>query len=151
MKTKGFHAYFCFIVITKRGKKMYSSDYGTSNGGIGVVGVILWLILALIILASLWRIFEKAGYAGWKSIIPLYNLYCIYKMTWGNGWMFLLVFIPIINFVIGILTIYKLAKVFDKGIGFFFGLLFLNIVFYPILAFGDAQYVGIENSEFFEK
>ncbi|MBZ0199154.1 MAG: DUF5684 domain-containing protein, partial [Ignavibacteriaceae bacterium] len=33
-----------------------------------------------------------------------------------------------------------LAKVFGKGGGFAAGLIFLPMIFYPILGFGDAEY-----------
>ncbi|MBQ1838875.1 MAG: hypothetical protein II127_04585, partial [Ruminococcus sp.] len=36
----------------------------------------------------------------------------------------------------------RLAKAFGKGVGFALGLTFLNVVFYPILAFGKAQRVN---------
>lgn len=35
----------------------------------------------------------------------------------------------------------RLARVFGKGVGFAFGLTFISVVFYPILAFGDSQRV----------
>jgi hypothetical protein len=35
-----------------------------------------------------------------------------------------------------------LSKSFGKEEGFTIGLLLLGIVFYPILAFGDAKYLG---------
>ena len=51
-------------------------------------------------------------------------------------------FIPVVNIVIAIIIIFDMAKVFGKGTGFGFGLLFLSIIFYAILAFGDARYLG---------
>lgn len=35
-----------------------------------------------------------------------------------------------------------LAERFGKGAGFGIGLAFLGIIFFPILAFGDARYQG---------
>ena len=96
------------------------------------------LLIAVFFIACMWVIFEKANIAGWKAIVPLYNTYCLYKMTWGNGWIFLSLIIPIVNIIVGIITIYKLAKVFGKGVGYFFGLLLLGILFYPLLAFSDT-------------
>ena len=37
-----------------------------------------------------------------------------------------------------------IAKNFGKDSGFTVGLIFLGIVFWPILGFGDAQYIGAE-------
>jgi len=36
----------------------------------------------------------------------------------------------------------EVATAFGKGAGFGLGLVFLGFIFYPILGFGDAQYVG---------
>ena len=38
-------------------------------------------LVALTILAN-WLMFMKAGEAGWKSIIPVYNTYTAYKIAW---------------------------------------------------------------------
>lgn len=41
-----------------------------------------------------------------------------------------------------IMVMIDVAKSFGKGGGFAAGLILLGIIFWPILAFGDAQYVG---------
>ena len=35
-----------------------------------------------------------------------------------------------------------LSKLFNKEVGFALGLIFLPFIFYPLLAFGNATYVG---------
>jgi hypothetical protein len=50
--------------------------------------------------------------------------------------------IPIVNIIIGILTLAAVAANFGKGTGFVLGLIFLPFIFYPILGFGDAVYQG---------
>ena len=104
-----------------------------------------FLSLAIIVLGivAMWKIFEKAGEPGWAAIIPFYNLYVLFKITWGNGWKFLLLLIPIANIVIAIITMVKLAKAFGKSGGFAVGLIFLSIIFYCILAFDQSQYLGV--------
>ncbi len=42
--------------------------------------VILWYVLQVI---AYWRIFTKAGEAGWKSLIPIYNTYVQYTASAG--------------------------------------------------------------------
>ena len=37
--------------------------------------LIFVLILAILQIVAWWRIFSKAGEAGWKSIIPIYYVY----------------------------------------------------------------------------
>ncbi len=106
------------------------------------------LLLGALLIVSLWFIFQKAGEPGWAAIVPFYNYYVLFKITWGNGWMFLLLLIPIANIVIAIITVVKLAKAFGKGGGWACGLIFLGIVFLPIMAFSkDIVYIGVPGKE----
>lgn len=115
---------------------------GVFLGMFSMVYLITILAVIVITLIGYWKIFEKAGYEGWKAIIPFYNLYILYKLTWGQGWMFLLMLVPGVNVIIGLVTLYKLAEAFGKGVGFFFGLWLINPVFILILGFGQDKYVG---------
>ena len=63
-------------------------------------------------------------------------------MAFGNGIMFLLILVPCVGFIVQIICCFKLAKAFNKGAGFGFGLLFFNFIFMMILGFGDAEYIG---------
>lgn len=49
-------------------------------GGMYLMIAFAWWLLQII---ANWRIFTKAGEAGWKSIIPIYGDYISYK-THGN-------------------------------------------------------------------
>jgi Na+/melibiose symporter-like transporter len=57
-------------------------------------------------------------------------------------WWIVLLLISVVNLITMIIILNDLAKSFGKGVGFTIGLLLLPVIFYPILAFGDAQYVG---------
>lgn len=57
-----------------------------------------------------------------------------------SPWYILLMCIPIANLVVAILLNVKLAEKFGKTGGFAVGLIFLNVIFMAILAFGDAEY-----------
>lgn len=121
------------------------SDNAVSMSG-GVVILIVYCIIvlaiAILILAGMWKMFVKAGKPGWGCIIPLYNTYCLFEMSFGNGWLFLLLLVPCVDAVIGIILMVKLAKAFGKGGGYAVGLIFLPCIFFPMLGFGDAQYYG---------
>src|SRR6267378_3587340 len=110
--------------------------------GISLVFLFIWLALIVLIVASMWKIFTKAGKPGWACLIPFYNLYVLIEIGGKPGWWLLLYFIPIVNIVISILVLVGVAENFGKGAGFAIGLIFLAMIFYPILAFSDAQYVG---------
>jgi hypothetical protein len=108
---------------------------------------ILYLAFAALGIVALWKIFDKAGEPGWAAIIPFYNFYVLFKITWGSGWKFLLLLIPIANIVIGIITMVKLAKAFGKSGGFAVGLIFLSLIFYCILAFDNSTYIGVPDGQ----
>lgn len=118
----------------------YASDYSSQALGTGYY--ICSLVFYIICVVALWKMFEKADEAGWKSIIPLYNLYILFKIAWGKGWMFLLLLIPIVNIVIGIMLDIKLAKAYGGGVGMILLCIFLPTIAYLILGFGGAEYIG---------
>ena len=104
--------------------------------------IIIPLALVLLVIVATWKVFIKAGQPGWASIIPFYNTYVMLKIAGRPGWWLLLFFIPVVNLVITIIVMIDFARSFEQGAGFGIGLTFLSIIFMPILAFGDAKYVG---------
>ena len=108
--------------------------------GVAMVFVVLWAAVLLLMVASLWKVFTKAGEPGWAAIVPIYNLIVLLKIAGKPAWWFLLMIIPVVNFVVAIIVAISLAKNFGKGAGFGLGLAFLFPVFYPILGFGSARY-----------
>jgi hypothetical protein len=110
--------------------------------GMGVVGFLIWAAIMAFFIVSGWKIYTKAGQPGWAVLIPIYNLVVMLKII-GKPWWWMFGFlIPFLNFIVLILLAVNLAKVFGKGTGFAIGLILLSIVFYPILAFGDAKYTA---------
>lgn len=116
--------------------------------GVATVWMIICLALAAVCIVAMWKLYLKAGEEGWAAIIPFYDSYVLYKITWGNGWYFLLLMIPFANVVIEIITLVKLAKAFGKGGGWACGLIFLYPIFLMIMAFSnDIKYVGVPGKE----
>lgn len=118
-----------------------------ASSGMNTVTWIISIVLSVVSLVACWKVFVKAGVPGWGAIVPFYNSYLEFKITWGNGWKFLLMLIPVANVVIAIITMVKLAKVFGKGGGFAVGLIFLAPIFLCILGFGKAEYQGVVPKE----
>jgi uncharacterized protein DUF5684 len=106
----------------------------------GLVFVLFCLALVILIIAGFWKVFSKAGQPGWASLIPILNTYFLLKIAGKPGWWLLLLFIPVVNLVIIIITLVDLARNFAKGAGFAMGLLFLPMIFFLILGFGSATY-----------
>ena len=118
-----------------------SSDWGPALG-ISIAFFVFTLALVAFYLFCCWKVFEKAGKPGWASLIGGHNVVTIFEIVGRPGWWFFLLMIPFANFVISIMILFELVKVFGKDTGFGFGLLFLPFIFLPILALGDAEYQG---------
>ena len=59
--------------------------------------VLIWYVL--LVIAS-WKIFKKAGEPGWKAIIPIYNLYIMYKIVNMKGWFWGLLGLSVLAYII---------------------------------------------------
>ena len=112
-----------------------------------------------------WKIFTKAGEPGWKSLIPVYNLYVEYDICW-NGLMgllyaALLIALNLINYstapnwvivvalvlaicalALNIKQSFALARSFGKSTGFAVCLVLFGPICRLILGFGKARYIG---------
>ena len=99
-------------------------------------------IVVVIYIAAQWRIYEKAGKPGWAAIIPIYNFLVLLQIVGKPWYWILLMLIPGVNFVLAIWVVNLLSKSFGQGTGFTLGLIFLSIIFYPMLAFGNYEYKG---------
>lgn len=100
----------------------------------------IWLIIIVLMIVAVWKLYVKAGQPGWAAIIPFYNIIVLLRIIGKPWWLIFLMFVPIVNIVYSLVVVYNTAKVFGKGVGYTFGLIFLPFIFYPILAFGDATY-----------
>lgn len=109
-----------------------------------------------------WKIFSKAGRSGWASLIPIYNIYMVSNIVFGNISFFiatmvlwivtlagrfsgiggLSILVKLASLALYIVYNIKLAKAFGKSIGFTVGLVLLPQVFIPILGFGNSEYLG---------
>ena len=122
---------------------LQEEEYGGGAAG-GVFGALflIYLVVLVFYLWVGWKIFVKAGKPGWAVIIPIYNLYVMLEIVGRPAWWLILCLIPFVNFIVLIILIFDTAKSFGKDTGFGLGMLFLGFIFYPILAFGSAKYVG---------
>ena len=122
-----------------------NSSNGAPDAVVGVLALaffVLYLAILVFVIVALWKVFAKAGQPGWACLIPIFNIYIMTKIAGRPWWWLLLLFIPIVGFVIAIILLIDIAKSFGKGVGFAIGLILLPIVFMPILGFGSAQYHG---------
>ena len=104
--------------------------------------IIFWIAFAVIMIAAMWKVFTKAGQPGWAAIIPIYNIYIMTKIGGKPGWWTLLCLIPFVNIIFSIWLYNMISKSFGKEEFFTVGLVLLPFIFWPILGFGDAKYLG---------
>ena len=112
------------------------------GAGLGIGMMLIWCAIVLVLVASLWKVFVKAGEPGWAAIVPIYNLFILAKIAGKPMWWGVLMLIPLVGFIVFIIVAIALAEKFGKGAGFGLGLSFLGIIFFPILGFGDSRYQG---------
>lgn len=119
------------------------SSHGAGAGALGGLLLIIMLVallFTLVMVASFWRIFTKAGEEGWKSLIPLYNAYVYATRVGGSSdGMFVLALIFQIPWI---LVHIDVADSFGKDTIWGLGLSFLSPIFMPLLAFGSTSYQG---------
>lgn len=108
----------------------------------GGVFMLIWFAIAAVFIASLWKLYTKAGQPGWAAIVPIYNIIILMNIVGRPVWWVVLFCIPFVNFIAMIIVFIDLARSFGKDIGFAVGMILLTVVFLPMLAFGDARYVG---------
>jgi hypothetical protein len=117
-------------------------DIRTPPGRLAVIVLIIYLAIIVAVVAGWWQIFTKAGEAGWKAIIPIYNIVVLLEIVGRETWWVILFLIPIVSFVMWIIVALDLAKSFGRGTGFGIGLAFLSPIFGLILGFGSDTYRG---------
>ncbi|MES2985975.1 MAG: DUF5684 domain-containing protein [Patescibacteria group bacterium] len=111
-----------------------------SNPLIWIGLLIIPLIIVILTFVSLWKIFEKANKPGWASLIPIYNIVVLCEIVKKPTWYVVLFFIPFVNVILAFILLLELSKAFGKGVGFTLGLIFLPMIFYPVLAFDSSTY-----------
>lgn len=121
---------------------MYDSSSSGMIEAIGAFGIIIYLGIIVLMIASMWKVFTKAGKPGWAAIIPIYNVIILLEIIGKPAWWIILYLIPLVNIVVAIIITNLLSKSFGKGTGFTLGLIFLGFIFLPILGFGSATYQG---------
>lgn len=114
----------------------------TANLILPIFGYFLILFLANF---TIQKIFIKAEEPWWGYFIPFYNIYIMFKISMGSGWLFLLLLIPVVGAVVSCISTYKLGKKFYKN-GWL--TLFFPFIMLPIIAFDKkAEYSMLAKKE----
>src|SRR5690242_8865837 len=102
-------------------RKALEAAAANGNQGPGVVPLLIAGVIAIVMLAAMWKVFTKAGKPGWACLIPIYNLIVLLAIAGKPAWWVVLFLIPIVSFVMTILMYVGLANRFGKGGGFAVG------------------------------
>ena len=145
-----------------------AATVGGILGGMLATYGILALVICVLLIVAMWKIFVKAGEPGWKSIIPIYNIYILCKIIGLNFWIYVLaipvglgilsaiaastgsaIFVTITTIATAVYSLYlaiieaiKTGDAFGKSTGFKVCLFFFTPICYLILGFGKDKYVG---------
>ena len=143
--------------------QVFSSNEEVIYTMFAVMGMFLIFVLAIsLILLVLkvvgrWKMFEKAGEAGWKAIIPIYNTYTQCKIVGISAYWIFIIFIGYLigSFIIAIKLITHIAVVyfsvmiamstarsFGKSDSIGIGLFLLPSVFNMIIGCDSSKYEG---------
>ena len=90
-----------------------SPDLGPMAEFLVPFSIALCLVVLAFMIAATWKMFKKAGEHGWAAFVPVYSTYVLFKIAWGSGWMFLLMFVPVVGFIVSIITLWKLSRAFN--------------------------------------
>lgn len=133
---------------------VFSEMIGSFAGLLIIMGTLMtaWAIVATI---ATWKLFNKAGQSGWKSIVPIYNCWVLVEIAGLEWWWFLLI---IANSIISTLDLeiltpvanivsyfalfncyYNIAKKFNKDTGYAVCTGLFSMVFVMILGFSKKE------------
>lgn len=136
----------------------------------GIVFVALIVICCVLIIIAMWKIFEKANLPGYYAVIPVYNVYVLFKLVWNEfNFYFSVVllilstildlvfeeipnvFILVVSLTISIVSLIhtielcnRISHSFNHKVGYTIGLLFLPAVFLLILGLKSDEYKKAE-------
>jgi hypothetical protein len=112
-----------------------------AGGGFVIVLFVIYALFIILFLVGYWKVFTKMGLPGWMGIIPIVNVYMLFKARGQREpvvWT-ILMFIPCINFVALWFLANDTAEIFDKELGWKIFLFIFPGISHLILGYGDSQ------------
>lgn len=107
------------------------------NSTTSLVGLAVYVVTVV----ALWKVFTKAGYPGWLSIIPIVNVVFLTKIAGFSGWLALLYLIPIVNIVFHVIVSIRVGRAFGHGLLFSIFLLWIfAVIGFLVIGFSDDRY-----------
>ena len=69
---------------------------GAAAGGIFGATLVFAILFCILLIVAMWKLFAKAGEKGWKSLIPIYNGYILYKISGMKNWFWYTILVAIV-------------------------------------------------------
>jgi signal peptidase I len=109
-----------------------------------MITAILWILFLIIIFVSLYKVFEKAGYAGWKALIPGYNFYVWLRVIEKPWWWLIILIFPGPNVLLLLIMCVNTSTVLGhRTAKDVFLSAIVPFIYLPYLAFSsDVRYEG---------
>lgn len=120
-----------------------STGEASMFGGAMMFIVGLSLLFAIVAIVGMWKLFTKAGEAGWKAIIPVYNSWIFLRLGNQAGWWSLVALIPfvgLISIVFMIIAAYNIGQKLGKESWWVALYILLPIVWILVLAFDSSKW-----------
>ena len=131
---------FCYVVLIVLAVVFfYYSSYGDINTLL--TSELSYVLIAISLLGiyhySLQLVYMKMNRHWWASFIPIVNMYALSDAIYGNKWLNLLIFVPIIGEIYYIILLFKMGKEFRTS-----GLLtvFFPFIMFPVLGYGGSSF-----------
>src|SRR5580698_273905 len=100
--------------------------------------VVLYVASTLVIVVSMWVIFERAGVPRWAAIVPFYNVAMLYRLVGQPPRQSALLLIPVYNVYLFIRLMNDVSRAFGGDRVFTVILLISPFIGFPMLAFSKA-------------
>lgn len=104
--------------------------------------IIIWSLSLVRSVAIMFcgKLFEKASKGAKTAMYPVLNLFGMLEVVEVSPFLGILLFMPIFNVIVLFIMSYKLGKAFNASTGQMIGLLFFDIIAYPLLARSNVAY-----------
>ena len=113
-----------------------------------VYGVLFAIVGVISLLQMLVRmaLFERAGVAAWKSLIPFYGSFVQHQLTFGesNKWLWFFCFVPYVNVIYVSYMTYSWMRAFGRTKGFSVFAVFFPTIALFILWLQGSSYEGVQ-------
>lgn len=117
-----------------------------------VYGVLFAIVGVISLLQMLIRmaLFERAGVAAWKSLIPFYGSFVQHQLTFGesNKWFWFFCFVPYVNVIYVSYMTYAWARAFGRTKGFGVFAVFFPTIATVVLWLQGSSYEGVQSHIF---